>query len=93
MAGTTGLELATSAVTVSGIQVLSTTWKITDGTASHRKYTIANANVYRGSSIDPNASEPGLQGAHPNSRLYILPGLQFSLPHLLPRFSQMVFSI
>jgi hypothetical protein len=47
MAGTTRLELATSAVTVSGLQVLSTTWKSTDGTASHRKYIIDNVNVYR----------------------------------------------
>src|ERR1700730_16315815 len=41
MAGTTRLELATSAVTVSGLQVLSTTWKSTDGTVSHWKYTLA----------------------------------------------------
>jgi hypothetical protein len=47
MAGTTRLELATSAVTVSGLQVLSTTWKSTDGTASHWKYIIDNTNVYR----------------------------------------------
>ena len=47
MAGTTRLELATSAVTVRGLQVLSTTWKSTDGTASHWKYIIDNANVYR----------------------------------------------
>jgi len=47
MAGTTRLELATSAVTVSGLQVLSTTWKSTDGTASHWKYIIDNAIVYR----------------------------------------------
>jgi hypothetical protein len=47
MAGTTRLELATSAVTVSGLQVLSTTWKSTDGTASHWKYVIDNVNVYR----------------------------------------------
>src|SRR6202043_3563925 len=47
MAGTTRLELATSAVTVSGIQVLSTTWKRTDGTVSHGKYIIGNAIVYR----------------------------------------------
>src|SRR6267142_3643922 len=37
------------AVTVSGIQVLSTTWKSTDGTVSHGKYIIGNAIVYRGS--------------------------------------------
>src|SRR6267143_2978751 len=49
MAGTTRLELATSAVTVSGIQILSTTWKSTDGTVSHGKYIIGNAIVYRGS--------------------------------------------
>jgi hypothetical protein len=42
MAGTTRLELATSAVTV------STTWKSTDGTASHWKYVVDNVNVYRG---------------------------------------------
>ena len=36
MAGTTRLELATSAVT----EALSTTWKSTDGTASHWKYII-----------------------------------------------------
>src|SRR5712671_3655761 len=47
MAGTTRLELATSAVTVSGLQVLSTTWKSTDGTASHWKYVIDNVIVYR----------------------------------------------
>src|ERR1700737_4259175 len=46
MAGTTRLELATSAVTVSGLQVLSTTWKSTDGTASHWKYIIGNVIVY-----------------------------------------------
>jgi hypothetical protein len=47
MAGTTRLELATSAVTVSGLQVLSTTWKSTDGTLSHWKYIIDNVIVYR----------------------------------------------
>jgi hypothetical protein len=47
MAGTTRLELATSAVTVSGLQVLSTTWKSTDGTASHWKYVVDKVNVYR----------------------------------------------
>jgi hypothetical protein len=47
MAGTTRLELATPAVTVSGLQVLSTTWKSTDGTASHWQYTIDNLIVYR----------------------------------------------
>ena len=47
MAGTTRLELATSAVTVSWLQVLSTTWKSTDGTASHWKYTMRIAIVYR----------------------------------------------
>jgi hypothetical protein len=49
MAGTARLELATSAATVSGLQVLSTTWKSTDGTVSHWKYIyiIDNANVYR----------------------------------------------
>jgi hypothetical protein len=47
MAGTTRLELATSAVTVSGLSVLSTTWKSTDGTASHWKYVVDNAIVYR----------------------------------------------
>jgi hypothetical protein len=36
-----------AAVTVSGLQVLSTTWKSTNGTASHCKYIIDNANVYR----------------------------------------------
>jgi hypothetical protein len=34
-------------VTVSGIQLLSTTWKSTDGTVSHGKYIIGNAIVYR----------------------------------------------
>jgi hypothetical protein len=56
MAGTTRLELATSAVTVSGFYVLSTTWKSTDGTASHWKYVVGNVIVYRGSFlmwIDP----------------------------------------
>jgi len=47
MAGTTGLEPATSAVTVSGLQVLSTTWKSTDGTRSHWKYVVGNVIVYR----------------------------------------------
>ena len=47
MAGTTGLEPAASAVTVSGLQVLSTTWKSTDGTRSHWKYVVGNAIVYR----------------------------------------------
>src|SRR6202162_414847 len=47
MAGTTRLELATSAVTVSGLQVLSTTWKSTDGAASHWKYIIDSVIVYR----------------------------------------------
>jgi hypothetical protein len=47
MAGTTGLEPAASAVTVSGLQVLSTTWKSTDGTASHWKYVVSNVIVYR----------------------------------------------
>jgi hypothetical protein len=36
------------AVTVSGLQVLSTTWKSAGGTASHWKYIIDNVNVYRG---------------------------------------------
>src|SRR6266446_7879764 len=40
MAGTTGLEPATSAVT-------ATTWKSTDGTVSHWKYIIGNVIVYR----------------------------------------------
>ena len=55
MAGTTRLELATSAVTVSGFQVLSTTWKSTDGSASHWKYIIGNVIVYRASNdlFDP----------------------------------------
>jgi hypothetical protein len=35
------------AVTVSGFQVLSTTWKSTDGTASHWKYIVDNLIVYR----------------------------------------------
>ena len=47
MAGTTRLELATSAVTVSGLQALSTTWKSTDGTRSHWKYVVDNVIVYR----------------------------------------------
>jgi hypothetical protein len=47
MAGTTGLEPATSAVTVSGLQVLSTTRKSTDGTRSHWKYVVDNVIVYR----------------------------------------------
>ena len=41
MAGTTRLELATSAVTV------STTYKSTDGTVSHWKYVVDNVIVYR----------------------------------------------
>ena len=47
VAGTTRLELATSAVTVSGLSVLSTTWKNTDGTARHWKYVVDNVIVYR----------------------------------------------
>jgi hypothetical protein len=47
LAGTTGLEPAASAETVSGLQVLSTTWKSTDGTASPSKYVIDNAILYR----------------------------------------------
>src|SRR5882672_10714465 len=35
------------AVTVSGLSVLSTTWKSTDGTASHWKYVVDNVIVYR----------------------------------------------
>jgi hypothetical protein len=31
----------------SGIRVLSTTWKSTDGTVSHWKYIIGNVIVYR----------------------------------------------
>jgi len=46
MAGTTRPELAISAVTVSGLQVFSTTWKSTDGTASHWKYVTGNIIVY-----------------------------------------------
>jgi len=34
-------------VTVSGLQVLSTTWKSTDGTASHWKYVVDKVIVYR----------------------------------------------
>ena len=40
MAGTTGLEPATAAVT-------ATIWKSTDGTASHWKYVVDNVIVYR----------------------------------------------
>ena len=36
-----------SAVTVIALQVLSTTWKGTDGTASHWKYVVGNVIVYR----------------------------------------------
>jgi hypothetical protein len=43
----TKVELATAAVTVSGLQVLSTTGKSTDGTASHWKYVLDNVIVYR----------------------------------------------
>jgi len=39
--------LVTTAVKISGFEVLSTTWKSTDGTASHWKYIIGNAIVYR----------------------------------------------
>jgi hypothetical protein len=48
MAGTTRLELATSAVTVRRTYVFSTTWKSTDGTLSHCKYTLDNVVMYRG---------------------------------------------
>ena len=34
-------------MTVSGLQVLSTTWKSADGTASHWKYVVDNVIVYR----------------------------------------------
>jgi len=47
MVGTTRLELATSAVTARRFEVLSTTWKSTDGTVSHWKYIKGNAIVYR----------------------------------------------
>jgi hypothetical protein len=45
--GTDSLNLLAAAVTVSGIQVLSTKWKSTDGTASHWKYILGNVIVYR----------------------------------------------
>jgi hypothetical protein len=35
------------AVIVSGLQVLSTTWKSTDGTRSRWKYVVDNVIVYR----------------------------------------------
>jgi hypothetical protein len=41
------LKLATSAVTVSGLQVLSTTSKSTDGTGSHWKCVVDNIIVCR----------------------------------------------
>ena len=62
MAGTTRLELATSAVTVSGLQVLSTTWKSTDGTRSHWKYVVDNAIVYRGVYRGPIAGDGEFAG-------------------------------
>ena len=48
MAGTTRLELATSAVTVSGSQALATTYKSTDGILSHCKTVLDIAIVYLG---------------------------------------------
>src|SRR5258708_21945359 len=47
MAGAKRLGLATSAVTVSWLQILLTTWKSTDGTPSHLKYIIGNGILYR----------------------------------------------
>jgi hypothetical protein len=44
---THSLKLLAAVVTVSGLEVLSTTWKSTDGTASHWKYIIGNVIVYR----------------------------------------------
>jgi hypothetical protein len=38
----TRIGLATSAATVSGLQVLSTTWRTTDGNANHWKYVADN---------------------------------------------------
>jgi hypothetical protein len=48
MAGTTGLEPAASAVTVSGTSVLSMTWKSTDGILTHYKYVLDIVIVYLG---------------------------------------------
>ncbi len=45
--GTDSLNLLAAAVTANGIQVLSTTWKSTDGTASHWKYILGYVIVYR----------------------------------------------
>src|SRR5258708_33618765 len=45
--GATGLEPAASAVTVSGVQVLLTTWKRTEGNRNHLKYVVSKGIVYR----------------------------------------------
>jgi hypothetical protein len=48
MAGTTRLELATSAVTVSDSYVFARTYKSTDGIVSHCKTVLDIAVVYLG---------------------------------------------
>jgi hypothetical protein len=65
MAGTTRLELANSAVTVIRTSVLSSTQKITDGTASPWKHSPDkdfrrdNSQMKRGETDRPNHSEHG----------------------------------
>jgi hypothetical protein len=71
-----------AAVTVSGLQVLSTTWKSTDGTRSHWKYVVDNfivyRDVYRGT-FQPNRARPNVSA---NSGLdHVFPAMQ--LPQLL----------
>jgi hypothetical protein len=92
MAGTTRLELATSAVTVSGLQVLSTTWKSTDGTVSHWKYIIGNVIVYRDVYRRSQHQAPLLDAhLHAFSRTKVIAEkripILFSFSWLLPRRS------
>src|SRR2546425_9822147 len=69
MAGTPGLEPAASAMTVSGLQVLSTTWKSTDGTASHWKYSIGNVIVHREGFVSHARLASNLRFAHNPSKI------------------------
>jgi hypothetical protein len=74
MAGTTGLEPADSAVTVSGLQVLSTTWKSTDGTRSHWKYVVDNAIVYRDVyRVFPSLTEETVSQTVRTMTVYVVP--------------------
>jgi len=77
-------------VTVSGLQVLSTTWKSSDGTRSHWKYVVDNANVYRDvyRGSGPNIAQPELLTSESPRRLrfYFQPlpfGVRFSRRQLI----------